>query len=57
MMRDLGDDPRVVVCQGPPICPLEGDEAVRAAADGCLWCKRITFHPDGSETIDEPGIH
>lgn len=48
-------DPMVIVCQGPPACMLEGAEAVAAAEAGCVWCARITVHPDGTETIVEPG--
>ena len=48
------NDPRVIVCQGPPICDLEDDEAVRAQQRGCLWCRIITMHQDGSETVTEP---
>ncbi len=49
------DDPVVIVCQGPPACLLEGDAAVRAQEAGCEWCKRITVHDDGTETVTEPG--
>lgn len=52
-MTDL--DPQVIVCQGPPRCDLEGDEAVAAQMAGCPWCRRITLHDDGSETVTEPG--
>ena len=48
------DDPQVIVCQGPPRCPLEGDEAVAAQLAGCIWCARITVHADGSETHSGP---
>lgn len=47
-------EPVVIVCQGPPRCPLEGDEAVAAQEAGCIWCKRITIHADGTETTTEP---
>lgn len=49
------EDPVVVVCAGPPVCMLEDDEAVAAQVAGCVWCKRITCHADGSETVTEPG--
>ena len=48
-------DPQVIVCQGPPRCMLEGDEAIKAQESGCIWCKRITVHDDGSETTTQPG--
>lgn len=48
------DDAMVIVCQGPPICGLEGEIAIEAAKNGCPWCKRITIHDDGSETVVEP---
>lgn len=48
-------DPAVIVCQGPPRCSLEGDAAVAAAEAGCVWCRRITVHEDGTETETGPG--
>lgn len=53
-MSDEGD-PMVIVCQGPPVCMLEGDEANAHQLDGCRWCKRIIVHDDGTETVIEPG--
>jgi hypothetical protein len=50
------DDPTVTVCAGPPLCMLQGDEAVAAAQAGCELCKRITIHPDGTETVRERTI-
>ncbi len=47
-------DPMVIVCQGPPVCALEGDEAMAAQQAGCVWCRRIICHADGSETVTEP---
>ena len=53
---DVTDGPaEVTVCQGPPICALEGDEAVSFAASGCVWCRRITIHQDGTESEIDPG--
>jgi hypothetical protein len=23
---------------------------------GCVWCRRITLHEDGTETTQEPGL-
>lgn len=51
---DEPDDPRVVVCAGPPACLLMGDEAVAAAKAGCVWCRRIVCHSDGTETVTGP---
>ena len=45
----------IIVCAGPPACPLEGEVALRAQEAGCQWCKRIRINPDGSETVTEPG--
>lgn len=58
-MIEAGDeeecrDPCVVVCQGPPICMLMGDEAMAAQMNGCVWCRRIWVHYDGSSTVREP---
>lgn len=47
-------DPIICVCQGPPVCDLQGDAAVAAQQAGCLWCKRIIVHEDGTETVLEP---
>ena len=47
------DDPVVTVCAGPPLCTLEGDDAVAFAQAGCELCKRISVHPDGTETVQE----
>ncbi len=49
------EDPMVVCCQGPPRCMLQGDEAEKAIKAGCVWCRRIIVHPDGTETMIEPG--
>jgi hypothetical protein len=49
------EDPKVFVCQGPPACKLNGDDAVRQQEKGCPWCKRIRVHADGTETVSEPG--
>lgn len=46
-MDDLGE---VIVCRGPPDCPLEDDAAVANQQAGCTLCKRIIIHPDGTET-------
>lgn len=54
--RSMADDAHsvVVVCQGPPLCDREGDEAVRAQMAGCPWCERITLFDDGTETKTGP---
>jgi len=45
----------VIVCQGPPCCTLEGDEAIEAAKNGCPWCQRMTLLPNGEWHVQEPG--
>lgn len=50
----MSDVAEIIVCQGPPRCDLQGDAAVEAAQAGCVWCKRIRIHADGTETTDEP---
>lgn len=45
---------KITVCQGPPACLLKDDDAVNAQIAGCPWCKVITLHEDGSETVKEP---
>lgn len=52
----MSDDPQVIVCQGPPRCALEGDDAVAEQEKGCVWCKRIIVHSNGTETVIEPGL-
>jgi len=54
MVQDM-DPPRVIICQGPPSCLLQDDEAVAAMEAGCVWCRRITLHDDGTETETGPG--
>lgn len=49
------EDPMVIVCAGPPACLLQGDEVVAAAEGGCVWCRRIIVHRDGTETETGPG--
>jgi hypothetical protein len=56
-VMDDDDDPMVTVCAGPPLCLLEGDEAVAAANNGCELCKHIICYPDGTETIIERSIN
>ena len=51
----MSDDPKVIVCAGPPACHLEDDEAVAAQIAGCVWCRRIRIHEDGTETEEGPG--
>ena len=45
----------VWVCQGPPRCDLEGEDAIAAQESQCPFCKEIRIAPDGTETIIEPG--
>lgn len=44
------DEAEVIVCAGPPLCLLEGDEAVASQQAGCPLCKRIIIRTDGTET-------
>lgn len=46
--------PTIVMCQGPPRCDKQGDEAVAQAEAGCLWCERHTLQEDGSWAIQKP---
>lgn len=52
--QDDDVDGTVIVCQGPPRCLLEGDAAVKAQQQGCIWCRRIMCLSDGSEVISGP---
>ena len=44
----------LIICQGPPRCDLDGDEAIKAQQAGCVWCRRTVIHPDGAEFTTEP---
>lgn len=44
------DDATIVVCAGPPLCLLKGDEAIENQEDGCPRCRRIIIHDDGTES-------
>lgn len=46
---------RIIVCQGAPRCLLEGDEAVKAQENGCVWCQYIYIDERGQERTYEPG--
>lgn len=52
----MSDESLVIVCQGPPVCRLDGDAAVNAQKAGCVWCKRIYIDSIGRERIVEPGV-
>ncbi len=43
------------VCQGPPRCLLEMDDAVKVQEEGCQFCKRILVDENGMERTIEPG--
>lgn len=43
------------VCQGPPRCGLEGEEAMAAQEAGCVFCKQIRVADNGTEMTIEPG--
>lgn len=55
MDADVSDFVTIWVCQGPPRCLLEGDDAVAAQELGCPFCKQIRIDDDGNETTIEPG--
>lgn len=44
----------IFICQGPPWCGLDGDEAVAAQENGCAKCERILIDEDGREWISKP---
>lgn len=54
MIDSEDGDPCVIVCQGPPVCLLMGDEAMAAQIAGCVWCRRTWIHRDCTETVREP---
>lgn len=50
-MMDEGSE--IVVCQGPPSCSLEGDDAIAAMAT-CPFCERIYIDEFGNEETVSP---
>ena len=50
-MTDSKMPTRVIVCQGPPLCLLEGDAAIQHAVDGCFLCKIDEYDPVADEWI------
>jgi hypothetical protein len=50
------DAPQVIVCQGPPRCSLEGDEAIAAMEAGCPWCIRDTLLTSGEWHTEQPSV-
>jgi hypothetical protein len=44
-----------VICQGPPRCTLEHEDALIEQMDGCVWCKRFYIDRMGREYVYEPG--
>ena len=46
----MTEESEVIVCAGPPLCPLEDLEAMQAALHGCPNCRHIIIHADGTET-------
>lgn len=55
-MDDEDEPAQIIVCQGPPRCPLVDTEAVAAAQAGCPWCRRIFVAADGREWEQGPVI-
>jgi len=39
----------LMICHGPPVCFLTGDDAEKAMKAGCVWCRRVYFDEDGNE--------
>lgn len=54
-MIDDDDVTTIWVCQGPPNCTLQGDDAVTAQKAGCVWCRYIRVDEDGNEFEGGPG--
>lgn len=55
MVSEPDDAVEVIVCQGPPLCELQGADAWRSQKQGCRWCERHTLLPDGTWDISKPG--
>lgn len=50
-MPDDNHTDTITVCAGPPLCGLEGYDAIMCQLEGCTMCRRIVVdHRDGSET-------
>lgn len=51
MPNDDDDTDTIIICAGPPLCMLEGHDAIMCQLEGCTICRRILIdHRDGSET-------
>lgn len=48
------DGTEIIICQGPPRCDLDGDEAYEAQKAGCVWCQRLVIDEDGNEAVSGP---
>ena len=44
----------IFVCQGPPRCDLQGDDAIAAQENDCPFCKKIHIDEQFNETFVEP---
>ena len=44
----------IIICAGPPVCLLMGEDAIAAANSGCPWCSRVTVFDDGTESRTGP---
>lgn len=55
-MKKAGDEEpaKIFICQGPPRCNLECDEAIAAMEAGCIWCRVETLTDGGDFTVTEP---
>lgn len=53
----MSEESEIIACHGPPLCLLEGDEAVAAQEAGCPICRRIIIHADGTETEYQKAKH
>lgn len=47
-----GDDGRVIVCSGPPVCHLVNEDAVAAQKHGCTRCTSIAVNEATFEKQD-----
>jgi len=47
--EDEDDGSEIIICAGPPLCLLQGDEAVQNQIDGCPKCRRIVVDGRGHQ--------
>lgn len=48
-MPDDDDTDTIIICAGPPLCGLEGYDAIMCQLEGCTICRRIVVDRSKSD--------